>query len=70
MRRTDAEFWGPRWTLGLQTAEVEAMHNEGREVITWTLDDPVWIDKYIREGNFDGILTNYPSIVAYYYYVQ
>ena len=70
VRRTDAEFWGPRWTLGTQLAEVEAMHNEGREVITWTLDDPAWIKTYIDEGNFDGILTNYPTVVIYFYYVQ
>jgi glycerophosphoryl diester phosphodiesterase len=70
VRQTDAEVWGPRWTLGIQTAEVDAMHNEGREVITWTLDDPAWIKTYIDEGNFDGILTNYPMVVAYFYYVQ
>jgi glycerophosphoryl diester phosphodiesterase len=70
VRQTDAEVWGPRWTLGLQTAEVESMHSEGREVITWTLDDPAWIRTYIQDGNFDGILTNYPMVVAYFYYVQ
>jgi len=70
VRQTDAEIWGPRWTLGTQSAEVEAMHNEGRQVITWTLDDPAWIRKYIDESKFDGILTNYPSVVFYSYYVQ
>jgi glycerophosphoryl diester phosphodiesterase len=70
VRQTDAEVWGPRWTLGLQTAEVDAMHSEGREVITWTLDDPNWIRSFISEGNFDGILTNYPTAVAYSFYVQ
>jgi len=70
VRQTNAEVWGPRWTLGLQTAEVDAMHGEGREVITWTLDDPNWIRSFIRDGDFDGILTNYPTAVAYSYYVQ
>ena len=70
VRQTDAEVWGPRWTLGLQTAEVNAMHSEGREVITWTLDDPYWIKSFIQDGDFDGILTNYPTAVAYNYYVQ
>jgi glycerophosphoryl diester phosphodiesterase len=70
VRQTDAEVWGPRWTLGLQTAEVDAMHSEGREVITWTLDDFAWIKTYIQDGNFDGILTNYPMVVTYFYYVQ
>lgn len=70
VRQTNAEFWGPRWTLGTLLAEVDAMHSEGREVITWTLDDPAWITMYIQEGNFDGILTNYPMVVTYFYYVQ
>jgi glycerophosphoryl diester phosphodiesterase len=70
VRETDAEVWGPRWTLGLQTAEVSAMHGEGREVITWTLDDPNWIRSFVQDGDFDGILTNYPTAVAYSYYVQ
>ena len=70
VRQTDAEVWGPRWTLGLQTAEVNAMHSEGREVITWTLDDPNWIRSFVQDGDFDGILTNYPTAVAYTYYVQ
>lgn len=70
VRQTDAEVWGPRWTLGLQTAEVNAMHSEDREVITWTLDDPNWIRSFVQDGDFDGILTNYPTAVAYSYYVQ
>jgi len=70
VRQTDAEVWGPRWTLGLQTAEVNAMHSEDREVITWTLDDPNWIRSFVQDGDFDGILTNYPTAVAYNYYVQ
>lgn len=68
--QTNAEFWGPRWTLGIQSAAIEAMHNSGREVITWTLDDPAWIKTYIDEGNFDGILTNYPTVVFFFYYVK
>jgi glycerophosphoryl diester phosphodiesterase len=70
VRQTDAEVWGPRWTLGLQTAEVDAMHSEGREVITWTLDDPNWIRSFVQDGDFDGILTNYPTTVAYSFYAQ
>ena len=69
-RQTNAEVWGPRWTLGLQTPEVDAMHSEGREIITWTLDDPNWIKSFVQDGDFDGILTNYPTAVAYSYYVQ
>jgi len=68
VRRTDSEFWGPRWTLGTQNAEVQTMHDEGRRVITWTMDDPDFINLYMKEGDFDGMVTNYPTLVAYYFY--
>ena len=68
--RTNSQFWGPRWTLGTQNAAVEAMHQEGRRVITWTMDEPQFINKYIKESNFDGMVTNYPTLVAYYYWIQ
>jgi glycerophosphoryl diester phosphodiesterase len=70
VRRTGSQFWGPRWTLGTQNAAVEAMHQDGRRVITWTMDDPQFINEYIKEGNFDGMVTNYPTLVAYYYWVK
>jgi glycerophosphoryl diester phosphodiesterase len=69
-RLIHADYWAPRWTSGLQNAEVAAMHSEGREVIVWTLDEPQYIFQYISQGNFDGILTNYPSLTAYYIYAS
>ena len=70
VRRTSSEFWGPRWTLGIQNDKVNTMHGEGRRVITWTMDDPEFIKHYIDEGEFDGMVTNYPTLVAYYFYSQ
>ena len=70
VRRTESEFWGPRWTLGTQNAKVQEMHSEGRRVITWTMDEPNFINRYLKEGDFDGMVTNYPTLVAYFFYVQ
>ncbi len=70
VRQTDADFWAPRWTQGTQLGLVDEMHAEGRKVFVWTLDEPAFIQSYISEGNFDGILTNYPSLVAYYHYIR
>jgi glycerophosphoryl diester phosphodiesterase len=70
VREADSEVWGPRWTLGLQTSEVQQMHAEGRLVFTWTLDEASYIEEYINQGEFDGILTNFPTIVSYYHYIQ
>lgn len=65
-----AKVWAPRWTLGLLTPEVNAIHAQNRKVFCWTLDNEGFIKKYIKEGNFDGILTNYPTIVAYNHYIK
>jgi glycerophosphoryl diester phosphodiesterase len=70
VRRSSSEFWGPRWTLGTQNDKVETMHGEGRRVITWTMDDPDFIQFYINDGDFDGMVTNYPTLVTYYFYSQ
>jgi glycerophosphoryl diester phosphodiesterase len=70
VRRTHSQFWGPRWTLGIQNDAVELMHQEQRRVITWTMDDPQFIKRYIQDGNFDGMVTNYPTLVAYFFHIQ
>lgn len=66
----NAMIWAPRWTLGLQNPEVEKMHAAGRKAFVWTLDVPDNIQQYFINGKFDGILSNYPSSVAYYYYAK
>lgn len=66
----EAEVWAPRWTLGTLLPEVKKMQSQNRKVYCWTLDNEAFIKKYINEGSFDGILTNYPTIVAYYHYLR
>lgn len=70
VRRTNATVWGPAWTRGPMTPDVITMHNEGRRVFFWTLDEADYIRVFLNEGALDGIVTNYPSIVAYEYYVR
>jgi glycerophosphoryl diester phosphodiesterase len=70
VRQTGARVWGPRWTEGTQNELVAQMQAEGRRVFVWTLDVPAYVQEYIANGRFDGILSNYPSIVAYYHYVR
>ncbi len=68
--KTNAEIWAPRFTLGVQTADVAKIHAMGKLAFVWTLDVPDLVRQYLREGDFDAILSNYPSDVAYNYYVQ
>jgi glycerophosphoryl diester phosphodiesterase len=62
----NSEVWAPRWTLGTQDAEVAQLHGEGRKVFTWTMDLPDYIQQYMYEASFDGILSDYPSVVSYF----
>jgi glycerophosphoryl diester phosphodiesterase len=70
VRQVNANVWAPRWTQGLQTGLVQEMHSEGRLAFVWTLDEPAFVESYMRDGDFDGILSNYPSLVAYYHYIR
>lgn len=64
VRELDAEVWAPRFTLGLQKELVSAMQKEGRDVYVWTLDDTGFLIQFLRDGDFDGVLTNYPTLLA------
>jgi glycerophosphoryl diester phosphodiesterase len=70
VRMANSIVWAPRWTLGTQNDLVSQMHSEGRAAICWTIDNPAWIREYINNGLFDGLLTNFPSVVTYYHYIQ
>ena len=66
----NAKVWAPQWTLGLQNDEVATIQAQGRRAFVWTLDISENIAEYIEKGKFNGILSNYPSAVAYHYYVR
>lgn len=70
VEKANSRIWAPRFTLGLQNEAVEQIHAQGRRAFVWTLDVPQNVYEYMMQGKFDGILSNYPSIVAYYYYVH
>jgi glycerophosphoryl diester phosphodiesterase len=56
--------------LGEQIPSTIAMQQQGRKVFVWTLDVPEFIEKFVQNDTFDGILSNYAPIVAYYHYAQ
>ena len=67
-REIDAEVWAPRWTLGLQEDVLAAIQSEGRRAFVWTVDLPEFITQFVDAG-YDGVLSNYPTLVAWNYYV-
>jgi glycerophosphoryl diester phosphodiesterase len=68
--KCNARVWAPRFTEGTSKETLDEVHAMGKKVFIWTVDVPDFITQYISEGNFDGILSNYPSCVAYNYYVR
>jgi glycerophosphoryl diester phosphodiesterase len=68
VRDIKAKVWAPRWTLGPLPADAQQMRSEGRKTFVWTLDQREFILPFITGGNLDGILTNYPALVAFEYY--
>lgn len=70
VKKTNAKIWAPRFTEGTQNENVAMVHADGRRAFAWTVDVPEFIEQFIRDGHFDGILSNFPSCTAYYYYVH
>ena len=65
-----SKIWAPRWTMGTLIPDVRTLHGEGKRAFVWTLDQTLFIQQFINESEFDGILTNYPTIVASLYYAK
>ena len=53
-------------TLGLATFG----HGLGMKVFSWTLNDRTIILDYLKNGNFDGFISDYPAYVVYDYYTM
>ncbi len=67
VRNTNASIWAPKWN-SINHSSIEDMKKDGRKVFTWTVDDPSDIKRFMYDGRLDGILSNMPSLVAFYYY--
>jgi len=65
-RAAGSAVWAPRWTLGTQNEQVLQVQSEGIATVTWTLDIDEFVESFIRDGHFNGILTNYPTLVTYH----
>lgn len=64
----DAIAYGPSWTIGLLKNESELLKSKNKYLYAWTLDEDSFVDKYMKSKLFDGFVTNYPTLVFYYYY--
>ncbi len=70
VKELNSLYWAPRWTQGTQLDLVREIHAEGKQAFVWTLDEPAFVESFMRDGEFDGFLTNHPTLVAYYHYIR
>lgn len=66
----NCQFFGPRYTMGLLLPDVQRAHDNGLKVISWTLNAEGLIKNYLKNGQFDGFITDYPAYVVYNYYTM
>lgn len=69
-RTLNSRFWAPLWSGGVNTSDNAVARSEGRGILVWTLDEPQFVQEFVNSSQYDGILSDYPMIVAYYYYVR
>jgi glycerophosphoryl diester phosphodiesterase len=68
IKKSNALIWAPRWEIGPSKDKIKELHMEGKRVFFWTLDNTKIIQYILNNYEIDGILSNYPSLVAYEYY--
>ena len=68
--QADADIWAPSWTKGHQDEIVSAVQAKGKRALVWTVDVPDKIREFLYEARFNGIVTNRPTMAAYYYYAR
>jgi glycerophosphoryl diester phosphodiesterase len=70
LQQMNSQVWSPRFTEGTQNSAVASLHAQGKKAVTWTVNIPGQMYQYLSEGIFDGMLTDYCTLLAYYYYGQ
>ena len=65
-----SRFFGPRYSEGLLLNDVEKAHSNGIKVISWTLNSKALISDYLKNGKFDGFISDYPAYVVYDFYTM
>ncbi len=63
-------IWAPSWIKGHQNEIVQAMQARGKKTLVWTVDIPDKIKEFMYEAKFDGIVTNRPTMAAFYRYAK
>lgn len=68
--QVNAGIWAPSWIKGHQDDVVQAMQARGKRTLVWTVDIPDKIKEFMYEAKFNGIVTNRPTMAAFYRYAK
>ena len=66
----NSQVWSPQSNQQIPLSDIEMLHAQGKLAITWTVDVNDYLQQFIEQGHLDGLLTDYLSLAAYYYYKQ
>ena len=69
-RRINSRIWAALWAEGLQEDEVSVVHRQGRKAFVWTVDKYEKVKEFMLEGNYDGIVSNFPSQLAFFHFTR
>jgi len=70
LNQANSQVWSPRFTQQIPVSDINTLHSQGKLAITWTVNVNDFVSQFVTQGNLDGILSDYPGLVAYYYYKQ
>jgi glycerophosphoryl diester phosphodiesterase len=66
----NSRVWAPMWVKRGTKKDVLTMQEKGKKVFIWTVDKASRVKQYVTESGYDGVLSNYPSVVAFYHYTR
>jgi glycerophosphoryl diester phosphodiesterase len=59
--------WGPTWTGGPQTSEVEKLRQAGAMTVFWTINQTDFMDQYLKRSMPNGIITSRAALLFHRY---
>jgi glycerophosphoryl diester phosphodiesterase len=59
--------WGPTWTGGPQTSEVEKLRQAGAMTVFWTINQTDFIDQYLKRSMPNGIISSRAALLFHRY---
>ena len=66
----NASIWAPKWTRGINNEQVRMLKSRNIKTVYWTVNDPGAADIILNNRDVGGILSDFPSMVAYKYYAS